>query len=1111
MNGMSPLDGHSSDSQLNSGVNTPVNATMLNNRAIPPIRVLSGTPCPPSNANTPVPSNHVNFIKQESVHSGAGGHGQGVQLPSLSTFGQALTNGKTPEKGMANGPGDGGIKSEADYAVNFDSSEFIAQEDYSKNKDINYCSDMVSTASRPGGGGGGGGNVSLTCPPSTTGVRRVRLQSNNLSQSPTLSDISNIRNTPCIPSATSSASHSGQNQPPAERQMFLEPGTVATPIKQEWSGSGRMLPSLTPHSQGPGSQAGSDVGDHAFPPPSSSLSHYASSFNSLSPFPVEISPSGSSFASPRHSARSFSARSRKRALSLSPLSSDDLNSIIRTSPTSLVAYIIGSRGSSASISPSPGMQAGDYGHLSARNSSSPMSQGSSGNHPSYIPRAHTGDVSPPPYHPPKVTNGYSTYNNSSNLAPHMEPLEQSALPSISQMDSQLVVQPRNEVLQQDFQNYNPNAYSQTDQYKQEPMDNFPDSASSYSQSSGFSQQPAYPQTSANLSYQPTNFSQAAPFSPPQAPAGYQLQPGYNPSQPGTPYQQQSMPSAQQPTMANHVLVPSHMPPPPPYSQHFESHSRQASPAITTQVNSPGSSTAKSSLEMDSERVHICRWIDCSAVFEDQEDMVRHIEKVHIDQRKGEDFTCFWQACTRRYKPFNARYKLLIHMRVHSGEKPNKCTFEGCNKAFSRLENLKIHLRSHTGEKPYLCTHPGCTKAFSNSSDRAKHQRTHLDTKPYACQLPGCTKRYTDPSSLRKHVKAHTAKDQQARKKLRTRDEFGHPQDILTDCLTIQPLHPMSLADSPMELSDSGLGRSPHSSMAGTSSDMYPNMFSSAHSSRSGTATGASSYSNHPSPVHSMQGSPHNANSHSIGALEDNRDRVGMYPHPPMSAVSPTRRTFPPTLLPRRIPQGLSSIPLKPRPPTTSPGNITPRIQIQLPAKPPPPSPINAALPLTSPAPPLTAPTPSSASQTSDAQAGRAMPPPISHHRLLQVRPSLPSLTFQTLQPMPRPATQSGGCSSGNNNNNYKQLRHIPSPRGLYPIPTFEETLSPTPAQYEAIERVLSAHSSSDRGLNGDMPGSPGEFSILSAGRSLDDSPLLQMNAVDRCPSQLSAVYADGPS
>ncbi|XP_034488702.1 uncharacterized protein LOC117792606 [Drosophila innubila] len=151
---------------------------------------------------------------------------------------------------------------------------------------------------------------------------------------------------------------------------------------------------------------------------------------------------------------------------------------------------------------------------------------------------------------------------------------------------------------------------------------------------------------------------------------------------------------------------------------------------------------------------ICRWTGCNMEFPQQQIFVEHIEKCHVDVRKGEDFSCFWLDCPRRYKPFNARYKLLIHMRVHSGEKPNKCPFPGCNKAFSRLENLKIHQRSHTGERPYGCQYKGCLKAFSNSSDRAKHQRTHYDTKPYACQLPGCTKRYTDPSSLRKHVKNH---------------------------------------------------------------------------------------------------------------------------------------------------------------------------------------------------------------------------------------------------------------------------------------------------------------------------------------------------------------------
>ncbi|KAJ8686500.1 hypothetical protein QAD02_022294 [Eretmocerus hayati] len=190
----------------------------------------------------------------------------------------------------------------------------------------------------------------------------------------------------------------------------------------------------------------------------------------------------------------------------------------------------------------------------------------------------------------------------------------------------------------------------------------------------------------------------------------------------------------------------------------------------------------------------CLWLDCGCSFSEQIELVQHIERRHVEssssgssgpgrrptqhhqnhkttncdtdpqnhspnsqsqQQQHEDsqFACLWRGCSRD-RPFNARYKLLIHMRVHSGEKPNKCPFAGCKKAFSRLENLKIHQRSHTGERPYACQHRGCTKAFSNSSDRAKHQRTHYDTKPYACQVAGCGKRYTDPSSLRKHAKNH---------------------------------------------------------------------------------------------------------------------------------------------------------------------------------------------------------------------------------------------------------------------------------------------------------------------------------------------------------------------
>lgn len=120
----------------------------------------------------------------------------------------------------------------------------------------------------------------------------------------------------------------------------------------------------------------------------------------------------------------------------------------------------------------------------------------------------------------------------------------------------------------------------------------------------------------------------------------------------------------------------------------------------------------------------CHWKDCSMEFQFQEDLVKHINNDHIHANK-KSFICRWKNCSRDEKPFKAQYMLVVHMRRHTGEKPHKCTFEGCFKAYSRLENLKTHLRSHTGEKPYTCEYPGCTKAFSNASDRAKHQnRTH---------------------------------------------------------------------------------------------------------------------------------------------------------------------------------------------------------------------------------------------------------------------------------------------------------------------------------------------------------------------------------------------------
>lgn len=89
--------------------------------------------------------------------------------------------------------------------------------------------------------------------------------------------------------------------------------------------------------------------------------------------------------------------------------------------------------------------------------------------------------------------------------------------------------------------------------------------------------------------------------------------------------------------------------------------------------------------------------------------------------------------------------------VGKNQKYFVCTHEGCNKEFTKSWNLVYHARIHTNEKPFKCTE--CRESFAQKGNLKRHMKTHSETalcsrKKFQCST--CLKKYTTKFNLKVH-------------------------------------------------------------------------------------------------------------------------------------------------------------------------------------------------------------------------------------------------------------------------------------------------------------------------------------------------------------------------